>query len=76
MDASGRPLAGSVTIQFALGSQIVGHDTPATHRLRNGRWHDVLRFPPRSVGIPLTFQTVVRTPAGAVTLNWPVKVKP
>jgi hypothetical protein len=76
MDASARPLAGTVTIQFALGSQIVGRDTPPTHRLKKGRWHDVLRFPARAVGIPLTFQTVVRTPAGSVTLNWPVKVKP
>ena len=76
MDASARPLSGTVTIQFALGRQIVGRDTPPTHRLKNGRWHDVLRFPARALGIPLTFQTVVRTPAGAVTLDWPVKVKP
>lgn len=76
MDASGHPLSGTVTVQFLFGGQVVGRDTPPTHPLRNGRWHDVLKFPPRSVGIPLTFETVVHTPAGTVTLNWPVKVKP
>jgi hypothetical protein len=75
-DPSGHPLSGTVTVQFVFAGQVVGRDTPPTHDLKNGRWHELLKFPPRSVGIPLNFQTVVRTSAGAVTLSWPVRVKP
>jgi hypothetical protein len=74
-DASGHPLTGTVEVQFVYGGQVVGRDRPPTHRLTNGRWHDNLRYPPAAVGIPLTLQTVVRTPAGTATLNWPVKVR-
>jgi hypothetical protein len=74
-DASGHPLTGTVEVQFVYGGQVVGRDRPPTHQLTNGRWHDNLRFPSAALGIPLTFQTVVRTPAGTATLNWPVKVR-
>jgi hypothetical protein len=74
-DKAGHPLSGSVRIQFAFGGQVVGSDTPPVHPLRNGRWHDNLQFPRRSVGFPLTFQVVVHTSAGSMTLNWPVSVK-
>lgn len=76
MDASARPLSGTATIQFVFAGQVVGRDTPPTHPLRHGRWHDVLKFPARAVGIPLDFEVVVSTPAGKLTLHWPVRVKP
>ena len=74
-DAAGHPLSGTVDVQFVFGGQVVGRDTPPTHPLKNGRWHDNLNFPAQSIGIPLTFQVVAHTPAGTVTLNWPVKVR-
>jgi hypothetical protein len=73
--ADGRPLTGTVDIQFVYGGQVVGRDTPPTHPLTHGRWHDNLQFPAASIGVPLTFQVVVHTPRGTVTLDWPVKVK-
>jgi hypothetical protein len=74
-DATGHPLSGSVDIQFVYGGQVVGRDTPPTHPVTNGRWHDKLQFPPASLGIPLTFQAVVHMRLGSITLNWPVKVR-
>ncbi len=72
-DAAGHPLNGTVTIQFTFAGQVVGHDTPPTHPLRNGRWHDNLKFPPQSLGEPISLQAVVHTPQGSITLAWPVK---
>lgn len=75
-DAAGHPLSGRVRVQFAFGGRVVGTDRPPVHPLKDGRWHDLLKFPRASVGFPLTFQVVVHTGAGSVTLNWPVSVKP
>lgn len=75
-DAHGHPLSGTVEIEFTFAGQIVGRDTPPTHRIRNGVWHDTLNFPRKSAGYPLVFQAVVHTKAGSVTLDWPVTVRP
>jgi hypothetical protein len=75
-DAAGKPLAGTVDIEFLFGQQVVGHDTPPTHPLKHGRWHDYLNYPPPAAGQPLTFRAVVHTRLGSITLDWPVKVKP
>jgi hypothetical protein len=74
-DAGGHPLSGTVDIQFAFGGQVVGRDTPPTHPVVNGRWHDTLKFPAAAVGMPLTFQAVVHTRLGSITLDWPVTVR-
>jgi hypothetical protein len=74
-DAAGHPLSGTVDIQFAFGGQVVGRDRPPTHPLKNGRWHDNLQFPAQAVGFPLTFQAVVHTRMGSITLDWPVSVQ-
>jgi hypothetical protein len=73
-DASGKPLDGTVKIQFAFGGQVVGTDKPPVHPVKHGVWHDTLNFPAESVGYPLTFQAVVHTKAGSVTLSWPITV--
>ncbi len=73
-DASGHPLSGRIDIEFVFAGTVVGHDTPPTHPLTKGRWHDVLRFPAEAVGHALTFRAVVHTAKGSVTLNWPVTV--
>jgi len=74
-DAGGHPLSGTVDIEFVYGRQVVGHDTPPTHPVTNGHWHDTLTFPAAAVGEPLTFQAVVHTSAGSITLDWPIKVR-
>jgi hypothetical protein len=74
-NASGQPLNGTVDIEFLFAGQIVGRDTPPTHPVKDGRWRELLRFPPAAVGQPLTFQAVVHTSAGSITLDWPIKVK-
>jgi len=74
-DAAGHPLNGTVDIEFLFGGQVVGHDTPPTHPIRNGRWHDNLTFPATAVGEPLTFQAVAHTTLGTITLDWPVRVR-
>jgi hypothetical protein len=71
-DASGRPLAGTVDVEFALGPVVVGHDTPPVHQLKNGMLSEVLTFPLAAIGHSISLQTVVHTMDGSVTLNWPV----
>ena len=74
-DASGRPLAGTVDTAFVFSGQIVGRETPPTHRLRSGRLSDGLTFPDAAVGQPLSVRVVVHTPLGSVTLDWAIKVR-
>jgi hypothetical protein len=38
--------------------------------------HDTLKFPAAAAGMPLTFQAVVHTRLGSITLDWPVTVRP
>jgi hypothetical protein len=71
-DAAGQPLDGTVAINFTFGGEVVGHDTPPTHPLKNGHWHDNLKFPAQSLGQPLSLQAVVHTSKGSITLSWPV----
>ncbi|HLY48283.1 MAG TPA: hypothetical protein VKR21_03735 [Solirubrobacteraceae bacterium] len=73
-DSSGRPLSGTVFSQFLVAGQVVGHETPPTHHLKDGHLHDVIVFPPQSAGVPVTFETVIHTHLGSVTLGWAVKV--
>ncbi len=75
MDAHGKPVDGTVDIQFVFGGQVVGRDTPPTHPLKNGVWQDNLKFPAQATGINLSFQVVVHTSIGSKTLDWAVKVK-
>jgi hypothetical protein len=74
-DASGHPLDGSVRIQFTFAGSVVGTDSPPVHPVKHGIWRDSLTYPTSAVGQPLTFQAVVTTSAGSVTLNWPVNVR-
>ena len=73
-DAAGRPLSGTVDVEFAFGGQVVGHDTPPVHVLRHGVLRETLTFPAQAVGYPLALQAVAHTKAGSVTLDWPVTV--
>jgi len=74
-DAKGRPLPGKVDVEFVFNGTVVGHASPPTDPLKNGRWHDRLTFPAQAIGEPLDLRIVVHTPIGSVTLDWPVKAK-
>ncbi len=74
-DARGRPLSGHVDVEFTFNGTVVGHATPPTDPLTNGRWHDNLTFPAEAVGQPIDLQVVIHTVLGTMTLDWPVKVK-
>jgi hypothetical protein len=72
--ANGQPLAGTVDIAFTFGGQVVGHDSPPTHPVKHGRWHETLTFPAQAIGQALSVQAVVHTSLGSITLDWPVTV--
>lgn len=73
-NAQGQPLKGTVAAQFLFNGSVVGHQSPPSLALKNGKMsYGKDTFPPASKGIPLTFQVVVTTSLGKVTLNWPVK---
>ncbi len=74
-DANGKALSGRVDVEFTFNGTVVGHATPPTDPLTDGRWHDNLTFPPAAVGEPIVLQVVVHTSLGTMTLDWPVKVK-
>jgi hypothetical protein len=73
-NAQGQPLNGTVLAQFLYNGSVVGHQSPPTLPLTNGRMSYAKdTFPAESKGIPLTFEVVVTTSLGKVTLNWPVQ---
>jgi hypothetical protein len=74
-DGAGHPLSGTVDIEFVFSGVVVGRDTPPTHPVTNGRWHDTIQFPADAVGEPLTFRAVVHTRLGSITLDWPIMVR-
>lgn len=74
-DDAGHPLSGSVEILFVFAGQVVGHDTPTSHPVSNGRWQDALRFPAAAAGRPLNVRAVVHTSRGSITLDWPIVVR-
>jgi hypothetical protein len=74
-NAAGLPLSGTVAIEFLFSGQIVAHDKPPTHPLANGLWQSTLKMPTASAGYPLTLRAIAHTPAGSITLNWPITVR-
>jgi hypothetical protein len=74
-DAAGHPLSGTADIEFVFSGVVVGRDTPPTHPVTDGRWHDTIRFPADAVGKPLTFRAVIHTSRGSITLDWPITVR-
>jgi hypothetical protein len=74
-NATGQPLSGTVAIEFLFGGQIVARDKPPTHPITNGLWQSTLKLPTASVGYPLTLRAIAHTPAGSITLNWPITVR-
>ena len=73
-DAQGHPLNGTVETEFAFAGQVVGRESPPTHKLKHGRLRDSVTFPAAAVGKPIELQVVVRTSLGSKTLDWSVNV--
>jgi hypothetical protein len=72
-DAGGRPLRAEVRYQFLFAGRVVARRSHYTFR---GRFRDVVTWPRRSVGVPLTFRAVVSTRLGTRNLDYPVVVAP
>jgi hypothetical protein len=72
-DAGGRPLRAEVGYQFLFAGRVVAR---RSHYRFRGRFRDVVTWPRRSVGVPLTFRAVVTTRLGTRNLDYPVVVAP
>lgn len=77
--ASGKKLRGTVQYHFLSMGQLVATAGCRVNKPDpcpfNGTYRDVVRWPVRSVGIPLTFQASVKTKLGTKNINWWVKVR-
>jgi hypothetical protein len=71
-DPDGRPLRAEVRYQYLFAGSVVAH---RSHYRFKGTFHDIIRWPKRSVGIPLTFRALVSTPLGTRRLDYAVRVK-
>jgi hypothetical protein len=74
-DVHGHPLSGTTDTGFAFQGNVVGHEKPRYHTIKDGHLRDTIEFPPDSVGVPLELHVVVHTKLGSVTLEWPVTSK-
>ncbi|HEX8958223.1 MAG TPA: hypothetical protein VF770_00200, partial [Solirubrobacterales bacterium] len=68
----GEPLRAEVRYQYLFAGAVVAH---RSHYRFRGTFHDTIRWPARSLGIPLTFRAVVTTPLGTRKLDYAVRVK-
>jgi hypothetical protein len=69
----GKPLRAEVRYQFLFAGSVVAH---RSHYRFRGTFHDIVRWPARSAGVPLTFRAVVTTPLGTRRLDYAVRVRP
>lgn len=69
---SGRPLRAEVRYEYLFGGAVVAR---RSHYRFRGTFHDVIRWPARAAGIPLTFRAIVTTPLGSRNLDYDVKVR-
>lgn len=74
-DARGHRLSGVVDVEFTFNGIVVGHDTPPSDHFKDGRWHEILTYPRRSIGEPIDLQVIVHTTLGHATRDWAVKAK-
>jgi hypothetical protein len=75
--SSGHALSGTVFYQFLFGGQIVACRSvtaPGKPHFR-GTFRDVIRWPRRSIGVPLTLRAVLRTSKGLRNLDYAIKVR-
>lgn len=68
----GKPLRAEVRYRFLFAGAIVAR---RSHHRFEGVFRDTIRWPARSLGIPLTFRAVVATPLGTRRLDYAVRVR-
>lgn len=68
----GEPLRAEVRYQYLFAGAVVAR---RSHYRFKGIFHDTIRWPARSLGIPLTFRAVVTTPLGTRRLDYAVRVR-
>lgn len=74
---AGHPIHGHVSYAFLFGGQVVSTQGVGTHSPDFvGVFHDIITWPARAVGLPLTFRVVITTPYGVKDVDYPVKVSP
>ena len=74
---AGHALSASIFYQFLFGGQIVACRSvtaPGRPHFR-GTFRDVIRWPRRSAGVPLTLRAVVRTRKGLRNLDYAINVR-
>ena len=76
--AGGKPLSGTVQYNFLFNGTVVGvrscldhGNTPCKFR---GTYRDVLHFPAKAIGQPLTLRFIVKTRFGTKNIDYPIKV--
>ncbi len=74
---NGHPIHGHISYAFLFGGQVVSTQPVGTHSPDFvGVFHDIITWPARSAGLPLTFRVVITTPYGVKDVDYPVKVSP
>jgi hypothetical protein len=68
----GRPLSAVVRYQFVFAGRVVAE---RSHYRFRGRFRDVVTWPARSIGVPLTFRAAIETRLGTRNLDYPVTVR-
>jgi hypothetical protein len=66
-------LAGTVSYRYLFNGTQVG--TSKGGSFRHGVYHDIIIWPAKSVGHPLTFEAVVKTRYGTLDLRWWIRVR-
>jgi len=82
-DGGGGPVHGAAVYEFLFGGSVVSTQYPAPGGGKAtkpyhfvGSFTDVIRFPQKSVGAPLTFRVVVKAgPLGTRHVDYPVTVR-
>lgn len=69
----GKPLRAVVRYQFVFAGRVVAE---RSHYTFTGRFRDVVTWPARAVGVPLTFRAAISTALGVRNLDYAVTVRP
>ena len=72
----GRPVAGSISYAFLFQGQVVSTQ-PVSKESPDfvGHFHDIILWPARSAGVPLTFRVIIHTAYGTKDVDYAVNVQ-
>ncbi len=69
-DLHGKPIPALVHLQVLFAGRVVGQ--AGMHHVV-GVWRETTTFPPRAIGVPLVWQTVVTAKGGTVKIDYWIK---